>query len=191
MCKSTNSGTKYGDGFLPSLPRKSTLLRPFLASREKRMLWFSHSLQDTHSFSRSWGNMSNWFQRGKDSELSCSYKCPGVGGGTIIPGSSNLCFWKKKPWKELPVALSSMPHCPTTTLASRHNPGVGNSLFPDLLQRPRPLCTTTCHIFTNLVLQPYCWNQITQELMDLFHFPHKRLRTNIYWPTMCQAEGWG
>ena len=39
--------------------------------------------------------MSNWFHKGKDSEISCSYKCAGVGGGIIIPGSSNLCFWKR------------------------------------------------------------------------------------------------
>ena len=153
------------------------------------MLWFSHSLQDTHSFSRSWGNMSNWFHKGKDSEISCSYKCAGVGGGLIIPGSSNLCFWKRNNRKN---SLQHSLRC---------------HIVPPPLQPPNttlawetPCFQTYSSVLTPSTLQPatslpiWLFNHIVEirshrDWWTCFIISSKRLWTNIYWPTMCQAEG--
>jgi hypothetical protein len=71
-----------------SLPsQKEQLLRPIPALVKSRTR-FSQPHDTHHSFSRSWGSESAWAQTGTDSELDCSKKCTGDGGGTTTPGVS-------------------------------------------------------------------------------------------------------
>lgn len=133
--------------------------------------------------------MSDWFQKGRNSELSCSKKCTGDGGGTIIPGACNcaskccfpertredLSFWKRNSGKSsLTHSLPPATRCP----ASQPNPGTCNSLFPDLVQQPLPtLHCESHHTLPCLAPQPCCWIQIITGISCFVCFPPKRLFT--------------
>lgn len=120
-------------------------------------------LHNTYYFSSSWGNMSNWFQKGRNSELSCSNVCAGEEGGTITPGGLNcvsvfcflertqggLSFWKRNHENYLKHAYPS-----SSALLRLHNEGH--------------------HILPSFAPQSSCWIQTTWRLAVLLgFFPQK------------------
>ena len=183
--------------FSPPSSERAHCLDPSQLLKKRRCSGSPTGLRATYSFSRSWGNMSYWFHIGTHSELSCSNKCTGEGGGTIIPGGPNcvcgsrddLCFWKRNDGKN---SLKHSFQC--HFVPSAFQPPSTTVPWETLVSRPTPASSPplhyqTHHIFPNLALQPYCWIQIIWGLAVLCHFFPKRFWTNTYWPTMCQAQG--
>lgn len=167
-------------------------------------------LHNTYFFSSSWGNMPNWFQKGMNSERSCSNTCTGEEGGTITPGGlscvsvfcflertrGGLSFWKRNHGKNY-LKHSLQCHFFPPTFHPQHNLGTwssfpANSSSSALLR----LHYEGHHILSSSAPKPYCWIQATRRVAVLLGFFPKMLLiiyqtnwTNIYWPKICQAQG--